>query len=386
MFNGKSSLSIVHTESSLGWGGQERRVLRELELMQSLGHRVFLVAPERSEVFRRAGQLGIAALAAKFGRKHFFGEFFRLKSIFEELSPDVVATHSSRDGWVAGLAARLSGVPLIIKYRHVSVPVRRGPVNRWHYRGLNRMVVATSREIVSRLKETFSFEERQLAVIPTGVDLKRFRPDAPSHDLRAELGLTRSAQLIGVISVLRSWKGHEHLIRAMQQLLIEFPELYLVIAGEGGQRRNLEDLILDLGLEQHVFLIGYRENVPGILRSLDALVLPSVQKEGIPQIILQGFAVGTPVIGTDIGGVREVLTPERGWRVPPADPAALASAVREVLRHPDLAAEKTRTALAYVMGEHSEERMVEQTLEVYRAFFGKAESTPGARHGDAVTR
>ena len=368
MLNGKSSLTIVHTESSLGWGGQERRVLRELELMQSIGHRVFLVAPERSEIFRRAGRLGLPALAGYFERKRFVGEFFRLKRIFEKLSPDVVATHSSRDGWVAGLAAKLSGVPLVLKYRHVSVPIRRGLLNRWHYRGLNRMVVATSREIVSRLQGAFRFPDEQLAVIPTGVDLKRFRPDAPAHDLRAELGLAPSAPLIGVVSVLRSWKGHEHLIRAVQKLLPEFPELCLVIVGEGGQKKNLEELILSLGLVHHVFLIGHRENVPGILHSLDALVLPSVQKEGIPQVVLQGFAVGTPVIGTDIGGVREVLTPERGWRVPPADPDSLAAAIREVLQRADLAADKTKSALAYVIGEHSEEKMIERTLEAYRRF------------------
>lgn len=367
MLNGKSSpsLTIVHTESSLGWGGQERRVLRERELMQSKGHRVFLIAPERSEIFRRAARRGDPAIAANFGRGHFLGEMFRLKAIFEKLSPDVVATHSSRDGWVAALAAKLSAVPLVVKYRHVSVPVRRGLLNRWHYKGLNRMIVATSREIVARLKEAFPISEERLAVIPTGVNLKEFRPDAPVHDLRAELGLPPTAKLIGVVSVLRSWKGHEHLIRAMQKLLPDFPDLYLVIVGEGGQQQNLEQLILGLGLEQHVFLIGHRENVPGILRSLDCLVLPSVQKEGIPQIILQAFAAATPVVGTDIGGVREVLTPDRGWVVPAADPGALASAVGEVLRQPDLARQKARAAASYAATEHSEEKMIEQTLQAY---------------------
>src|SRR5690242_9130318 len=133
MFNGKASLSIVHTESSRGWGGQERRILREMELMQSLGHRVMLVAPERSEIFRQAAARRIPAVAASFVRSRFPAEILRLKSIFQKLKPDVVSTHSSRDGWVASIAAKLAGVPLVLKYRHVSVPVRPGLLNYWHY-------------------------------------------------------------------------------------------------------------------------------------------------------------------------------------------------------------------------------------------------------------
>lgn len=376
MLNGKSSLTIVHTESSLGWGGQERRILRELELMHSRRHRVFLIAPERSEIFKQASRRMLPAVPGRFERKHFIQEVLQLRAIFKKLGPDIVATHSSRDGWVAGLAAKLAGIRAVLKYRHVSVPVRRGPLNRWQYRTLHSMVVATSREIVSRVGEAFSFPQGRLVVIPTGVDLAKFKPGAPAYDLRGELGLPASARLIGVVSVLRSWKGHEHLIRAMQQLLVEFSDLYLVIVGEGGQRANLEDLILRLGLEQRVFLIGERDHVPGILRSLDALVLPSVQKEGIPQIILQAFASGTPVVGTEIGGVREVLTPDRGWIVPPADPGALAAAIREVLRRPELASERARAALDYVTREHSEARMIEQTLEAYGRLIKDHENTP----------
>src|SRR5438105_646123 len=87
MFNGKASLSIVHTESSRGWGGQERRILREMELMQSLGHRVMLVAPERSEIFRQATARRVPAVAARFERSRFPAEILRLKSIFQKLKP-----------------------------------------------------------------------------------------------------------------------------------------------------------------------------------------------------------------------------------------------------------------------------------------------------------
>lgn len=340
-------------------------MVREIELLRQAGHRVCLIAPARSEVYRRAMQRGLPVVACGFERRHFIREVRRLKSIFEKIAPDVVATHSSRDGWVAGLAARLASVPLSVKYRHVSVPVKNHPLNRWHYRRLNRAVLATSGEILERLSEGLGLDPARLFSVPTGVDLSVFRPDAPAAGLRAELGLDARSPLIGVVSVLRSWKGHDVLIRAMQSLAADFPDLRLVIVGEGGQRRNLERLVLDLGLEQHVFFLGHRENVAGILRELDALVLPSVQKEGIPQAILQGFAAGVPVIGTDIGGIREVLNGDRGWLVPARDPAALARAVGEALRDPGLARKKAESALDYVRGHHSEEKMIGATLDIY---------------------
>jgi glycosyltransferase involved in cell wall biosynthesis len=359
-------MNIVHTESSHGWGGQERRIVREMELLHAAGHHAYLIAPENSQVFKKASEKRLPVLSARFERRAFVGEALRLKSIFQKLRPDIVATHSSRDGWIAGLAAKLAGVPLIAKYRHVSVPVRKHPLNRWNYTALHRLVVGTSAEIISRLEGQFRFSDGRLAVIPTGVDLERFHPDTEPFNLRAELGLPGSAILLGVISVLRSWKGHEHLIRAVQELESAHPNLYLVIVGEGGQRRNLEDLILDLRLEQRIFLLGERENVPGILRSLDALVLPSVQKEGIPQIVLQAFATRTPVVSTNIGGIREVLSEQRGWLVEPGSSGALAAAIRQLLQQPEEAARRAAAALAYVRSEHSEQRMLERTLQAYR--------------------
>ncbi|MBV9463687.1 MAG: glycosyltransferase, partial [Verrucomicrobiae bacterium] len=349
----RSIFSVVHTESSLGWGGQERRIVFEMERFRDLGHRVRLAAAPRSEIARRARQRGIEVREYSFERSRWPRELPQLRQMLREFSPEVLATHSSRDGWMAGLAGAWAGVPLRLKYRHVSVPVGAGPLNWWNYRGLHHGVVTTSAQIADSIREKFRLPPERVSVIPTGVDLEKFDPNGARLDLKRELKIPNDSRLLGIVSVLRSWKGHVHLIRAVAAL--NRPDVYLAIIGEGGQRENLENLVVDLGLEQRIFFLGERD-AAGALRGLDLLVLPSTQKEGIPQIVLQAFASGVPVVGSDIDGIREVLTEERGWLALPGDSQALADVLAQALDQPAESQKRAAAALEYARVAHSAER------------------------------
>ena len=106
------SWRIVHSEASLGWGGQEHRVMAELTGFQRRGSKVWLIAPAESEIFRRAEIEKISTIPLRTGKLHFSFEVIRLARWLRQNQIQILNTHSSRDGWLLGIAGRLARVPL----------------------------------------------------------------------------------------------------------------------------------------------------------------------------------------------------------------------------------------------------------------------------------
>jgi glycosyltransferase involved in cell wall biosynthesis len=186
-------LKIVHTEASLGWGGQEIRVIVELREMTKRGHRMILIAPPDSDIFRRGLDFQIETWPLSMRRNDFFPNLRWLSDFFRSEKIDVVNTHSSRDSWLAGFAARRAQVPLVIKTRHISARVSRGWVTRYGYQGLHDYIITTSQGIAEDMVNYNGFESKRIAAIPTGVDLSRFDLNRPKLDLKKELGLPPEA-------------------------------------------------------------------------------------------------------------------------------------------------------------------------------------------------
>jgi glycosyltransferase involved in cell wall biosynthesis len=356
---------ILHSESSRGWGGQEVRVMAELEWMRAHGHWVALAAHPQSEIFRRAGEAGIERVPLRFHKALLPLEVYRLALWLGSHRVDVVNTHSSNDGWLAGLAARLTGRTLI-RSRHIEVDYPNRFLSGLAFRALPHYVITTSKRIADRLVAELGVPSKKVTCIATGVDLTRFAPDAVKTTLRAEMSLPPGTALVGMVSVLRSWKGHATLLEAARLLIDQGRMIHFAIAGEGTMRVVLPDQIDKAGLAAHVTLLGHRADVPNVLAALDVLVLPSYAHEGIPQIILQAQAMKCPVVATRIGGIPEVVQEGvTGLLVEPKDAAALAGAIATVLDDKALAGKLTQAGRQQIEQAYSLDAMGERLLRLY---------------------
>jgi glycosyltransferase involved in cell wall biosynthesis len=354
---------ILHSESSMGWGGQEVRVFAELEWMRAHGHWVALAAHPDSAIARRARDAGLTFFALRTHKALLPFEVARLAVWLVANRVDVVNTHSSNDGWLGGLAARLAG-KILIRSRHIEVDY---PNRFWSglaFRSLPHHVITTSQKIADRLIAELRVPHERVSCIATGVDLARFDP-ATKGTLRSELGLAPEVALVGMISVLRSWKGHATLLEAAAKLR-ETRKIHFVIAGEGTMRVVLPDQIAKAGLSDCVTLLGHRSDVPNVLASLDVLVLPSYAHEGIPQIILQAQAMQRPVVATRIGGIPEVVEDGvTGLLIEPRNGDALASAISWILGDPTLAAQLRHAGRVQIEAKYSLSAMGEKLLALY---------------------
>jgi glycosyltransferase involved in cell wall biosynthesis len=292
----------------------------------------------------------------------------RLAVFFGEAGIDVVNTHSSRDAWMAGLAARMARVPLIIRSRHIDVDYGVRFFAQLGFAWIPHHVLTTSDQITKKLAEEAGLEKDRITCVPTGIDLDQFSPGTGGK-MRAELGIDLETPLVGMISVLRSWKGHDHFLQAAARLKKRRPAVKFVIAGEGPSRSAIEEKIRALGLQGEVLMLGHREDVQEILRALGVLVLPSTAHEGVPQIILQAQAVGCPVVGTRVGGIPEVVEDgETGWLVPPGDSDSLAHAIEDAIGDRIEAERRVSQARQRVLRCASLDAMGERLLELYRHY------------------
>ncbi len=377
----RKKLKIVHTEASLGWGGQEIRVMVELREMTRRGHRTYVVAPPDSDIFRRALDFSIEALPLSMRRGDFLKNLKWLADFFHREKIDVVNTHSSRDSWLAGFAARFARVPLIVKTRHISARVSRGWLTRIAYQRLHDYIITTSTGIAEDMVKFNGFDANRIAAIPTGVDLKRFHLDVSSIQLRRELGLPDNAILVGMISVLRSWKGHPDFLNAAREVRKQFSQAYFVIVGEGPRRNQIEEQLLGSDLEDFVFLIGHRDEVPQILKDLNVFVLPSYANEGVPQALLQALAMEKPVVASNVGGIPEVLASGRhGLLCEPQNPTSLAEGIIRMLKNEDEARRMAETGHKWVKEHHSLDAMVARLEEIYYSMLG----SKGVRGADSL--
>lgn len=359
----KRAWRIVHSESSTGWGGQEHRVLAELAGFQRRGSHVWLLAPVESQIFRRARETNVPAAPLPGAKWRFPFAVLGTARWLRRLKPDVVNTHSSRDGWVAGLAARMAGVPFIIRTRHIDVDYPNRWLSRHAFTTLADHVLTTSHRITRHFQEMFDLPDARITTVPTGIDLNAFSPEGEVADLVSH---AEGAPLVGMVSVLRSWKGHATLLEAAARLRAAGFAGRFVIVGEGPMRQRIEQQVTDLNLGSVVTLTGHREDVPAVLRALSALVIPSTKHEGVPQIGLQALAVKTPVVGSNVGGIPEVIRPgETGRIVSPENPAALAAAIRETLADADATRAMAERGRALVEARYSLEAMLDTLESLY---------------------
>jgi glycosyltransferase involved in cell wall biosynthesis len=360
--------AILHTESSLGWGGQEHRILAEAAVMRQRGHRLSLACDPRGELYSRARAQGFQVTPVPFGGAQNLRAWARLRRLLGQDEIEVLNTHSSLDSWVGALVWKSLGTrPLLVRTRHLSTRVKNNWPTRWLYRAPGA-IITTGQVTKELLMTRLGVPAQRIFSIPTGVALQEFGPREENRELQARLQIPAGAFIFGSVAVLRSWKGHLYLLEALKRLLEEGRPVYLVVVGEGPYREVIQEKIAALGLGARVRLAGYQDRVADWFALMDAVVLASYANEGVPQSLLQALAMAKPVVGTTVGGIPEVIVPEEtGLLAPPKDAGALAQAMGYLMDHPSQARELGRRGRALVVERFSLEQMAAEVEAVYEA-------------------
>jgi glycosyltransferase involved in cell wall biosynthesis len=224
--------------------------------------------------------------------------------------------------------------------------------------------IAVSHAMGAELKRAV-LNPRKVCVVHNAVDVARFNVARDPHLRRTLTGPTERPVVIA-IARLHAQKGLEHLIRAARHV----PAAAFVIAGEGPERATLERAVSREGIGDRFHLLGQRTDIPALLAASDLFVLPSLF-EGLPLSVLEAMAAGTPVVASDVPGTREAVVDNvTGILAAPADPIALAAAIRRVLANRALADRLAASGLAHVTYLFSADAMARGVEQVYQDVLG----------------
>jgi glycosyltransferase involved in cell wall biosynthesis len=356
---------ILHTEASIGFGGQEIRIVAEARWLLDHGWSALIACQPRSPLFQEGSRLGVPVAAVPMRRALDVAALLALRRLITERDVALVHTHSSIDSWLAGLAARWRHRP-VVRSRHVTIaiPRRRGLV----YRLADRII--SSGEAAARVVAAAGVPAGRIVPIAPGVDTARFHPGVSGAGVRAELGLD-AAPLVGLVANIRGSKGHDVFLDAARAVLAREPAARFLIVGDGIGFDDVRRRVGALGLDAAVRMTGFRRDIPEVMAALDVLVLPSLRSEAASQVIAQALAVGTPVVATDVGGSRELVRDgDTGRLVPAADAGALAAAVLDCLGDRAGARAMARRGQALVRERHSLDAAMTRTIAVYGELLG----------------
>jgi glycosyltransferase involved in cell wall biosynthesis len=284
----------------------------------------------------------------------------------------LVATHTSKGGFLGRLAAKAAGCPHIVHHAHGFAfrDTQAAWVQKIYVR-LERIAARACDMIISVSEEhrQAGIRERvapaqKIVTVLNGIPVDSFARK-PSNEARRALGLESNDTLIGVASRLAPKKGAGDLIEAFSAIHQAHPNTRLVLLGDGPSRGDLEQQAARSGLADRIHFIGFRDHVADLLPAFDIVVQPSIS-EGLSISVLEGLAAAKPVVACDITGNREVIrSRENGLLVPPSNPAALADAICLLLHRPELARSLAAAAHADCRTRFSEHRMVRQILYFY---------------------
>jgi glycosyltransferase involved in cell wall biosynthesis len=358
---------ILHTEWSKGWGGQETRIIQEsLEFMKR-GYGMMIACQPGSRIQKAARDNAIPAISLPMRAAVDPLAILGCIRAIKKNSIALVHTHSSVDSWCCSAAAKVAGLP-VVRSRHLGVPIPTNSFSYFLYMKLADRIITSGESVRKRMIEVNGFDPRKIISIPAGIDGRKFSPGIDGAPVRKEFDLRPGDFLLGTVSMLRKWKGHLYLLEAVKALGERIPNLKLLIAGSGPQEDTIAEFIRENGLAGKVIMAGYREDVPRILRSLDAFVLPSYAHEATPQVLLQAMAMGIPVISTSTGGIEDVvINGLTGALVPPSDAGALSEAILWTKQNREESRKMAQKAEETVWKNYSLSRMIDSTEEVYKS-------------------
>jgi glycosyltransferase involved in cell wall biosynthesis len=297
----------------------------------------------------------------------------RLAALIEARNIDLVHARSRAPAWSAYYAARRTGKRFVTTFHNTYGGETRlkHAYNAIMARG--ERVIAISDFVGAHARAVYHVNPSQLRVIPRGVDLTRFDPEAISQpriiQLATEWRLQDGVPVVMLPGRVTRWKGHLDLIEAVARMPHRDLQVLFVGADEAKPnfRQELVRHIHRLGVAGVFHIVGDCRDMPAALMLADVVVSASSKPEGFGRVIVEAQAMGRPVIATDHGGAREtVLNSETGWLVPPGDRLALADALTQALA---LTAEERREmatrARHWIEERYDTQRMCDATLAVY---------------------
>lgn len=384
-------MKIVHVITRLIVGGAQENTLLSCEGQHVLGHEVTLITgpalgPEGS-LLERAQNGGYRVEVMDEMRRAIrplrdWKTYGKLIRRFREIGPDVVHTHSSKAGIIARWAAHRAQIPAVIHTIHgLAFTASTSPMVNGVYKWLERKAAPISTQIVcvadamrdQSLAANIGRPEQYVTVY-SGMETEAFiHPPVSREVVRQNYGIEPGDIVVGTIARLFDLKGHDDLLDLAPELCRRFGRLKFMWVGDGSLRKQFEDRIAKMSLQNRFILTGLvpPARIPELCNAMDIVVHPS-RREGLARALAQGGLARIPVITYDIDGNREgVVDNASGFVIPPFDRSKLSNCLAVLLGDESMRRRMGDAGRRFALSRFDAAVMVEALEAVYSAALAK---------------
>ena len=299
-----------------------------------------------------------------------FQAFLKLYKLLKYGKYDLVHTHSSKPGIIGRLAAKAAGIKCIVHtVQGFAFHEHSSNVQIFLVRLLEKLagmashkvifVNSKDRDIASKMKLV---PNHKMVTIHNGVDLNQFNS---ANGVKNGNGIKKNGAMVGMVARLWEQKAPQDYIAAIPKVVDKIPDAKFLVIGDGPLETELKKMSANLGIEENVQFLGWRQDIKDLLKIIDVVVLPSLW-EGLPVAILEAMALSKPVVATNIKGNNElVVHGETGYLVEPGNPEEISSYVLKLLNDQPLAKKMGRLGYSRVKAKFALNKIVEQTSSLY---------------------
>ena len=353
-------MKVLYVDLEREWRGGQSQAWLTLRGLRERGHEAELLAARASPLALRTSEAGIPVhQVARIGLRAWAARAMR--SLIKNGRFELVhlnEPHALTAAWLAGAHKKL---PLLLS-RRIGFPLRKGWVSRTRYQAVERFI-PNSRNVAQSLIDAGIAPER-ISIVNEGVEILPLRTPDQRRSARQHWVVQDHEFLFGCASVLVPVKGQRHLIEALPTVRKLYPEVRLLLAGDGQCRGKLKALAKQLGQSEAVLFPGFVNNVAQLYDALDAFVFPS-EFEGLGTALQAAMAAGLPCVSTKRGALAEVVDDERTALVVEPKAMEVADAMLRLVADEGLRKRLSEAGRKEVEDRFSVDRMVETTVQVY---------------------
>jgi glycosyltransferase involved in cell wall biosynthesis len=376
----------VSTTAAGGLGTSLLSIMKSLDPAQFEVHVAIGLGHPLDSAFEAAGfPLHPLPLSRGIHPIQFARTLFQLTRLMQRERFDVLHVHGSEAGILARIAARITGVPVVIAELHGYA--NRNPdsilertLYRWIEAALDRMThayVAVSKHVERQWLARGICDAQRMQVIYHALDLQAFT----DRGERVRPGASCGAPVVGTACLLEARKGLATLIEAMPAVIARVPKVRFAVVGEGPLQPWMQARAAELDTTAHIDFMGWRNDMPELMWQFDLFALPS-KRESFGLVFLEAMASRCPVVGTRVDGIPEVVEDGvTGLLVPPDDAQALALAIVDLLTDAAKAKRFTEAGRKRVETLFSNERMAREYNELYMRLLRKTPLHAEAKFG-----
>lgn len=377
-------MKIIHVQLLPLLSGVQKVTLDEMERLDPTRFDKILICKCPGELTDRLSGLGvrfnyISDLKRDISPINDIRAFFALVKVFLHEKPDIVHSHSSKTGILARFAAYISRVPKIIHTVHgFSFPAE----SRFLVRSLYYLLEYMAGKITTKLivlndedlgiaAHTLGIPKTRIVLLPNGVDCEVYRPPILcERDKVRKLSYgidDNKFILIGMVGRLWRQKNPQCFFDAATIVLSSHKNVFFYFIGDGEMRDEIEGMISSHHLSSNVHIMGWRSDVPMLLRGLDIMVLPS-RWEGMPLSILEAMASGLPVVVSDIPGNNHIVSHNiNGLLFSPEDSNHLARLLLDLIDNKDRRFNISSRARADIIASYRLEGRISSVISLYQS-------------------